>query len=80
MFEFLSVMLPILAGPYAAEGTTVAYSLSQFLSDINSVFTQAIDWVGAVANVIAGNPFLLMAVILPVVGLGVGLFRRLLRV
>lgn len=35
-------------------------------------------WAAKVGEAIAGNPLLLMFVLIPMVGLGVGLFRRLL--
>jgi len=36
------------------------------------------SWAGTVGTTIVGNPLLLMFVIVPLVGLGVGLFKRLL--
>jgi len=43
------------------------------------VFTAAIGWVGTVAKTIAGEPILLLACVgIPLCGLGVGLFKRLL--
>jgi hypothetical protein len=43
------------------------------------VFTAAIGWVGTVASTIAGEPILLIACVgIPLCGLGVGLFKRLL--
>ena len=65
--------------------------MSGILSGITSIFTAAIGWVGEVAEAIAGtttangvtsfdNPILLLFCALPLVGLGVGLFRRLINV
>lgn len=43
------------------------------------MFTAAISWVGTVASTIAGEPILLLACVgIPLCGLGVGLFKRLL--
>ena len=53
---------------------------ASLLTSIGSVFTSAIGWVGTVASTIADEPILLLACVgLPMCGLGVGLFKRLLR-
>lgn len=53
--------------------------MAEIISAISSVFTAAIGWVGTTASTIAGQPILLLAVVgVPLVGLGVGLFKRLL--
>ena len=55
-------------------------TVASLLTSIGSVFTSAIGWVGTVASTIAGQPILLLAcVAVPMCGLGVGLFKRLLR-
>lgn len=59
---------------------SVAYSLSNLLTDIGSVFTSAISWVGNVADAIVSNPLLLVGCIVGFVGIGIGLFKRLMRV
>lgn len=49
------------------------------MTSVGEVFTAAIGWVGEVAATIAEQPILLLAVVgVPLVGLGVGLFKRLL--
>ena len=54
-------------------------TIATLISSVGTVFTAAIGWVGSVATTIAGNPILLLAVVgVPLVGLGVGLFKRLL--
>lgn len=54
-------------------------TVATLLSSIGEVFTAAIGWVGTVASTIAGQPILLIAcVAIPLCGLGVGLFKRLL--
>ena len=59
------------------EAATV--TVATLLSSIDEVFTAAIGWVGTVASTIAGQPILLIAcVAIPLCGLGVGLFKRLL--
>ena len=53
--------------------------MAEIISSITSVFTAAIGWVGTVASTIAGSPILLLACVgVPLCGLGVGLFKRLL--
>ena len=54
--------------------------MSGVLADITSVFSSAIGWAGTVAETIADNPLLLIPCIIPLIGLGVGLFRRLLHI
>lgn len=57
-----------------------AATLSSILTDITSVFTAAIGWVSTVGQTITGTPILMLFCGIPLVGLGVGLFRRLLNV
>lgn len=54
-------------------------TIATLVSSIGDVFTAAIGWVGKVAETIAGQPILLLAcVAIPMCGLGVGMFKRLL--
>lgn len=54
-------------------------TVASLLTSIGSVFTAAIGWVGTVASTIADEPILLLAcVAIPLCGLGVGMFKRLL--
>lgn len=56
-----------------------AVTVSSLLTSIGTVFTAAIGWVGTVASTIAAQPILLLACVgVPLCGLGVGLFKRLL--
>ena len=53
--------------------------MSEMISAISTVFTAAIGWVGTVAATIAEQPILLLACVgIPLCGLGVGMFNRLL--
>lgn len=53
--------------------------MEALISAVSTVFTSAIGWVGEVASTIAGQPILLLAcVAIPLCGLGVGMFKRLL--
>ncbi len=53
--------------------------MTEIITAITSIFTAAIGWVGTVASTIAAQPILLLACVgVPLCGLGVGLFKRLL--
>lgn len=53
--------------------------MAEMISAITTVFTAAIGWVGTVASIIAGQPILLLSCVgIPLCGLGVGMFKRLL--
>lgn len=53
--------------------------MTELIASITSVFTAAIGWVGTTASTIAAQPILLLARVgVPLCGLGVGLFKRLL--
>ena len=59
------------------EAATV--TVASLLTNVGSVFTSAIGWVGNVASTVAGQPILLLAcVAVPLCGIGVGMFNRLL--
>ena len=54
-------------------------TIATLMEAVGSVFTTAIGWVGELAGTIAEQPILLLScVAIPLVGLGVGLFKRLL--
>lgn len=58
---------------------TPAVTVATLLTSVGSVFTKVIGWVGDVAVTIAGQPILLLAcVAIPLCGLGIGMFKRLL--
>ena len=61
-----------------AEGS--ALTMAAVLSTITEVFTAAVGWVGTVAETVAGNPLLLIGVVIGFIGTGIGLFSRLLKV
>lgn len=54
--------------------------MADVISNISTVFTAAIGWVGTVADTITDEPLLLFGVVVGFVGVGVGLFKRLLHV
>ena len=55
-------------------------TIATLLSSIGEVFTSAIGWAGMVGSTIVKTPILLLFCAIPLVGLGVGLFKRLLNV
>lgn len=53
--------------------------MEAMITAISTVFTAAIGWVGTVATTIAEQPILLLSCVgIPLCGLGVGMFKRLL--
>ena len=53
--------------------------MDALLTAVGNVFSSAIGWVGTPASTIAGQPILLLACVgIPLCGLGVGMFKRLL--
>lgn len=59
-------------------GSTTVSALAGVLSNITEVFTASVGWVGTVAEVVADTPILTVGVVIGFVGVGVGLFKRLL--
>ena len=54
-------------------------TLATILSAIGSVFSQCMTWVGTVSATVANSPILLLACVgVPLCGLGVGMFGRLI--
>lgn len=54
--------------------------MDAILSSVGQIFTQAVTWVSSVADVIVEEPILLLFAVIPLVGLGVGMFKRLINV
>ena len=53
--------------------------MTEMITAVGEVFTAAIGWVGDVAATIVDEPILLLATVgIPLCGLGVGMFKRLL--
>ena len=53
--------------------------MADILTSVGTVFTSAIGWVGTVANTIAGQPILLLVCVgVPLCGIGIGMFKRLM--
>ena len=59
--------------------TTATVTVASLIASVGTVFTAAIGWVANVATAITDSPILLLACVgVPLVGLGVGMFKRLL--
>lgn len=55
-------------------------TMSSFLTEIGTFFTQAVTWLGDVLDVVVSNPALLvLCIAMPIVGFAVGLLGRLIR-
>lgn len=58
----------------------VNFVMGDVLSSVSSVVTASIGWIGEYVSVITSTPLLLLFTTIPLVGLGIGLLRRLLSV
>lgn len=59
--------------------TEATVTIGSLMTSVGEVFTAAIGWVAEVGATIAEQPILLLAVVaVPLCGLAVGLFKRLL--
>lgn len=63
--------------PALLTGAT-ASTVSGVLTDIGTVVTQAMTWAGDVAEMIVSTPLIMIFVSVAMVGLGVGLIRRMI--
>lgn len=54
-------------------------TIAQILDAITSIITASLGWVGDVIDVIEANPILLFSVLIPFVGVGISLLRRLFK-
>lgn len=53
--------------------------MSDILTNVGLIVTSGITWVSSYVGAITSNPLIEMFVIISMVGLGVGLIRRLIR-
>lgn len=60
--------------------TTTVMTMAQVITTIGDVFQGALGWASTVANTVTNTPLLLFGVVLGFIGIGVGLFKRLLNV
>lgn len=54
--------------------------MAEVLASVTEVFTAGMGWVGTVGTSIMGTPILAIGVISGFIGIGIGLFSRLLHV
>ena len=62
------------------ETATTVMTMETVISTIGTVFNGALGWASTVANTVTGTPLLLFGVVLSFVGVGIGLFKRMLNV
>lgn len=55
-------------------------TVATLMTSVGSMFTAAMGWAATVGETVVGTPLILAFVLVPLVGLGVGLFKRLLSV
>ena len=53
-------------------------TISSLLTNISSIVTAAVGWMQSAATAIAGNPVALLFILLPLMGVGIGLFKRII--
>ena len=54
--------------------------MAEMITTVSSIVTAAAGWAASFGEMIVETPILMLFVAIPLVGLGVGLFKRLLRV
>ena len=53
--------------------------MAEILTSIGTVFTSVIGWAGTVATTVSGSPLLILSCVgVPLCGIGVGMFGRLI--
>lgn len=57
-----------------------AGTVGAIVENVGTVFTSAMTWAGSVGTKIVETPLLLTFTVVPLVGLGVGLFKRLINI
>ena len=56
------------------------FTMTSIISAITEIFTGGVSWLGTVSDTVTGNPLLLFGVLIGFIGVGIGLFKRLLHV
>ncbi len=57
-----------------------AVTVSTIVTNVSTLVTEAVKWVGSFVSAITSNPLILTFVIVAFVGLGIGLIKRLVKV
>lgn len=55
-------------------------NISQIMSTLTEIFYQVVDYVGWTGSFVVNHPLVLLFALVPLVGLGVGMFKRLINV
>lgn len=55
-------------------------SVSQIVTNVTTIVNESVKWIGTFVGAITDNPLILTFVLLLIVGMGVGLIRRLVRI
>lgn len=55
-------------------------TIGTITDEISALFSSAMDMAGTVGTTVVGSPLLLTFTVVPLVGLGVGLFKRLINI
>lgn len=58
----------------------MAMTVTAFIHEVGVVFTEAMTWLTSVGQAIASDGILLAFCAVPLIGLGIGVFKRLLNV
>lgn len=53
--------------------------MTALLNQVSAIVTEAISWIGDFVTVVTSTPLLLLFVTMPLVGLGIGLLKRLIK-
>lgn len=53
-------------------------TIANLLTSIGSIVTAAVGWMQSAASAIAANPLALLFILLPLMGAGIGLFKRII--
>lgn len=61
-------------------GETTTTALSGFMTSVGTMFTSVVGWLSQIGSAILADPILLAFVALPLIGLGVGIYRRIMNV
>lgn len=52
--------------------------MATFITDVTSIITASVGWIGSGVSAITGNPLLQLFVLFGFVGTGIGLVRRII--
>ena len=52
--------------------------MAAIISNITEIITAAVSWMGTAGTAIVENPLALLFILLPLMGAGIGLFRRII--